>query len=87
MVSTLTAFPNPTSGDLTVDYETSLSGSVEVRIFNMIGACVFDETVSHNASGQYRMQLPLEQQELAPGLYTLRMMIDGEKHEMRIVKE
>ena len=38
-------YPNPTDGDLTVEFNTEDDGSVQVTIFDMLGRQVYDQTI------------------------------------------
>jgi hypothetical protein len=46
--NTFEVFPNPTTGVVNFDYEANANGFVNVRVFDMLGKAVSDETVAVN---------------------------------------
>lgn len=73
------AFPNPTGGELSLQWEGDLdAGTVEIH--NATGQVV---TVQQVAPGEQRMMLDLSSQ--APGLYTVRTVRGGVEQTLRVV--
>jgi Secretion system C-terminal sorting domain len=62
------AFPNPTSGSFTVDWEDGINteGGI-IRVFNMLGQMIFQQTIPSNDT---RTQLELN---VPSGIYHIRM--------------
>lgn len=73
------AFPNPTGGELSLQWEGDLDAGT-VEIFNATGQVV---TVQAVAPGEQRMMLDLTTQ--APGLYTVRTKRGGVEQSLRVV--
>jgi hypothetical protein len=70
--SMLEVFPNPSSGNITVRYNGSLSVRSSVQIFNSIGELVFSETFSPNQT-----ELKIDRLNLPAGYYVLKFHNDS----------
>ncbi|HTB31902.1 MAG TPA: T9SS type A sorting domain-containing protein, partial [Bacteroidia bacterium] len=70
----LTIYPNPTNGNLSLNYSTNSSGNVQISIIDELGQIVYT-TNETKVAGNYNEQLNLEN--LASGIYTLRMQTAG----------
>ena len=68
----LEVFPNPSSGNITLRYNGSLSVRSSVQIFNSIGELVFSETFSPNQT-----ELKIDRLNLPAGYYVLKFHNDS----------
>ena len=75
----LQLYPNPTSGELTLNYDTKPS-NVRVEVLNVLGQIVLDETLTdiENAS----IYIPGES-----GVYTIRIYDSFGIHSHKIIKQ
>ncbi|NRB53417.1 MAG: T9SS type A sorting domain-containing protein [Saprospiraceae bacterium] len=70
-VNSLNVFPNPSSGNIQVNYELQSLGNVTLTITNAKGGLVKRVPVMHRPAGHSTEHLDLSQ--LSPGLYILRL--------------
>jgi photosystem II stability/assembly factor-like uncharacterized protein len=68
-------YPNPVAEVLTVECATEVSGPVDVRLINGLGALVMTKQVASTADGRMLTQLDVSQ--VAPGLYTIDLVGRG----------
>lgn len=72
-VAEFSVFPNPSAGAVTLDYRLNAPvDALEVQIFNIYGQMMYRQPVPPVLSG--RMELPAME---TPGLYFLRLQVDG----------
>jgi hypothetical protein len=67
----LSAFPNPTNGEVTLRYSLPSSAEVELVLYNTIGQAVREISLDSHPAGEYTHHLDLNG--LATGLYIARM--------------
>ncbi|MCS6916568.1 MAG: GEVED domain-containing protein [Chitinophagales bacterium] len=70
---TLTAFPNPVSDQLTLQYTASEKEAVQVHLYNLMGALLY-EGVTLASPGTNIYHVPV--QHLTPGLYVAEVVIN-----------
>lgn len=75
----LDVYPNPTSAELTVDYEFGVPGPVRIEMIDLLGRVV--KTIQDDSGGG---RTTLSTSELAPGLYIVRVT-SGTMYEARSV--
>jgi hypothetical protein len=75
-------FPNPTDGNVTIQYSLDKDERIDVEIFNRIGQKV-KETGFNSYTGQFEQVLDLS--ELNTGTYILRIHIWGEIRTHRVI--
>lgn len=81
----LTAYPNPTTQELVIDYETKIPGAVQVSLLDATGKVYVTRTGNHAAAGHFANKLDLLN--LPAGLYVLKVQIGTHPPVMRkIVK-
>jgi methionine-rich copper-binding protein CopC len=68
-------YPNPVSGQFTLELENPEEVQTQVQVFDPLGRLVFAEKTSLHA-GMNRVQIPLPPG-LAPGLYTVVLPTAG----------
>ncbi|MEM6723805.1 MAG: alpha-amylase family glycosyl hydrolase, partial [Bacteroidota bacterium] len=71
----LNVFPNPTvsKGQINLSYHLPEGGRVIIELFDAFGRKVTNLVNQQQASGNYQLPIDLNQQELAPGLYLIRI--------------
>ncbi|UOG77630.1 T9SS type A sorting domain-containing protein (plasmid) [Hymenobacter tibetensis] len=77
-------YPNPMSTQATVQFRAARDGAAQVLVYNQLGrqvASLYNGTVHQ---GQ-RYTLALDGQQLAPGLYTCSLLVDGQRETVRLV--
>jgi Secretion system C-terminal sorting domain len=72
-------YPNPTSGDITISYESDKGGNVHIKIVNLLGQLVVDKQVTVEKVQTF---IPINLQEMTNGIYNIIIDSNGQ-----IVKE
>jgi PKD repeat protein len=78
--SSFVAYPNPTNGSFTIDFQNINKNKIEVEVYDAIGKLVLAQTTSNN-----RTIISLEQ--FAKGIYNVRLKESGNYSIIRIIKE
>ncbi|MCB2206298.1 T9SS type A sorting domain-containing protein [bacterium] len=65
--ATLTVYPNPTKGDLTISYRVTEPGPVTINVVNTLGAVIARFEEYGDDTGTF--MLPFDAQDCIPGLY------------------
>ncbi len=78
--NTFVAYPNPTTGDFTIDFNKSINNVIEIEVYDAIGKLVLAQTTSNNHT-----IVSLEQ--LAKGIYNVRLKDNGSYSTIRVIKE
>jgi hypothetical protein len=79
------AYPNPTSGDVKISYETGEAGPVTLEVYDQLGRSVYSFETYHDSEGQYQLEVPLGSSGLASGLYLVRLTRSDNVDELRII--
>ncbi len=83
-LSGISLFPNPASELVTVGYEQSSAGSMLTEILSQSGAVIRSMESGHRDAGFYTDHLNVR--DLKPGIYILRMTINGVVVNRKLVK-
>lgn len=79
--STLSISPNPPNGNITVAFNSLISGDVQLTIFDITGKKLFSKTVQASAGNNtYQLNLAM----LVAGVYNLQLSNDGEAKKCKI---
>ena len=78
--NTFVAYPNPTTGIFTIDFNKSINSVIEIEVYDAIGKLVLTQTTSNNHT-----IISLEQ--LAKGIYNVRLKDNGSYSTIRVIKE
>lgn len=78
--NTFVAYPNPTTGSFTIDFNKAINNVIEIEVYDAIGKLVLAQTTSNN-----RTIISLEQ--LAKGIYNVRLKDNGSYTTIRVIKE
>jgi hypothetical protein len=78
-------FPNPTKGDLSIQYSLNESADIKIDLYNLQGQRVFEFTnlEQNQPVGRYNHALRLPSN-LSSGLYLLTMHINGKKQNAKV---
>ncbi len=68
-------YPNPTKGDLNIEFTTQESGNVELKIIDMSGRVV-KSILSKSQEGENQFQISMS--ELANGIYHIQLLENGQ---------
>ena len=79
------AYPNPTSGTVRIAYEMTEAGTVDVNVYSITGQLVMTRQTFHEADGQFKIELPLRDEALNPGLYLIRVIRNGKADDVRVL--
>jgi len=79
-----TAFPNPTSGLLSVQFETTRKENLELHVIDLMGRIVLSKVIESNGDIQ---SLDLDLSNIAAGVYTVSIANNSEISMRKIVKE
>lgn len=82
--SAFSIFPNPVTSVLNIKFNCVNAGSVNVLVYNTIGAIVKTEQL-FVISGENNLTINLG--ELSTGVYTIKMVIDGDVQTKKFVKQ
>lgn len=77
-------FPNPASEVLTIGYDQSRAGTCRIEVLNEAGIMLLHVDGEKRSAGYYTDQLNITS--LAPGIYLLRLTINGNTVHRKIVK-
>jgi hypothetical protein len=80
----LSAYPNPTNGDFTLNFTGKEGGEVEIRIVNALGMAVYSEKIE-NFKGEYAKKISLEN--FAAGIYQAEVLKGTRRSAIKIMVE
>ena len=84
-LSAFNAYPNPTSGKLTITFNSDRNAKYSLKVVNMIGSLMIDESIS--AIEGYNMK-EINLENVAKGLYFISIQAEGtEAKTLRIIVE
>lgn len=78
-------FPNPTKGLSTVQYQLMTAGQVQMFVFDAMGRVVMNQNFGQQTVGEYRYDFDFSN--LASGLYTYSIQVDGKATTKKLVIE
>lgn len=82
VLENLSVYPNPTTGTLNVNFDAEKQGDIQIKLVNISGQVIIDETVA-NANGTYNNSFDISDQ--AKGVYLLSITSENEKIDRKIV--
>jgi Cu/Zn superoxide dismutase len=81
-LSGITVSPNPTSGNVTVRFNTSYSNMTTIIVMDVLGKEVYNEVIDTTTSNQKMIDL----KELTTGLYFVKIMNGKEQFVQKLIK-
>ncbi len=86
-VSNMFVAPNPFTNNATIHYELTKAAVVNIDLVDMLGRVISTVVDAESQTiGKHQYSLEEATQALAPGVYQIRMMLDGSASVVRIVK-
>jgi len=82
----LSIFPNPFSTSTTISYSLTEKSDVQISLFDMAGKELGIIIHGSAAPGTYQTEINAEKYHLSPGMYLLKLMINGQVMERHIMK-
>jgi len=82
----LAAYPNPFRDGLRIVYTLTESDQVYIGIYNLLGQEIIPVMNNHQESGDYDFSLNISPDQLPPGVYLLRMTVNGNSETRRLVR-
>jgi hypothetical protein len=76
-------YPNPTAGNITIDYVVTDPTTLRIRLTNALGQTVYEET-QHQYKGRYQKTIPLHTEKA--GVYMLQIITDKKTINREIIK-
>ncbi|PLX22007.1 MAG: hypothetical protein C0597_02880, partial [Marinilabiliales bacterium] len=76
-VNSLKAYPNPTSGMVTVELPNELNGSYQIQVYSLSGAQVYSKTITN-------FENRIDLSDLNNGIYILRLENEGEIYSQKL---
>jgi hypothetical protein len=83
-INELNIFPNPTTGVLNVQFNSSINGGVVVRMLDATGRVVKTQNIT-NAFGKQATQFDLNN--MAAGVYQLELVSNGQTSTSKVIIE
>ncbi len=77
-------YPNPTEGMVNVNYSAAADGMVNVRVFDVLGKVVADQTVAVNAGSNF---IDMDLSSLKAGIYVVEVLEGGQSSTARLLME
>ena len=82
----LLVYPNPGTGDFTIQYDVLKRANVRIDIFDLQGAWIRTiVNIPEQYEGKY--QIPLHLNELANGIYLVNMINEGKRYTEKLIIE
>lgn len=75
-------YPNPVKSRSYIEFSLTQRGDIRIDVIDVMGRVVNEIAESMLDAGEYRFELPAE---LATGVYTVRLMMDGQSATRRVV--
>jgi hypothetical protein len=77
-VQQLKIYPNPSSGQVAVDYELDRDSRVEIIVYNVSGTQMFSQN-KEQAAGEYHETLHLDSPQFISGIYFIELRTSKER--------
>ena len=81
-LKTLSVYPNPSTGSFWVEFETIKAGNTQIMVCDVMGKTMF-ETLQPSSTGLNKMEI--NKAELTPGMYVLKVKVNGVEVNRRLV--
>ena len=79
-------FPNPATDHLTLQYTLKESMNVQVSLYNIVGQKIVDFPTASGTrgAGQHVVNLPLDNEAIASGLYFLNVIVEDQQRSFKV---
>ena len=75
-------YPNPNNGEFTLEVDLQKSGNCEIRITNMLGQIIYEETKFITNT---KNKIPIQLSNIVSGAYNVNLIIDKENYSKQII--
>ncbi|MBK8415821.1 MAG: T9SS type A sorting domain-containing protein [Bacteroidetes bacterium] len=82
----MNVIPNPYSGKTNITFSLESEADVSIEVLNTMGQRVALLDQGMKAKGDYRYDFSAKEKGFATGMYTVRVIVNGEIHSKRIVE-
>ncbi|HXC06025.1 MAG TPA: T9SS type A sorting domain-containing protein, partial [Bacteroidia bacterium] len=86
LAGSLKAAPNPFRDALSIAYTVEQAGTVNISLFNLLGQEIMPVIQKKQDTGDYVISLDSSPEQLPPGVYLLRMTLNGKSESRRLVR-
>lgn len=80
-----TAYPNPFTSVLNVQFTLPGTANVGVQLYNLSGALLYDNEAGTLEAGEYN--LPVYNLDIVPGVYILKMLYNNQSKTAKVIKQ
>ena len=80
--ASVSVYPNPNSGNFSVEFVSPGNGTVEMKVTDLIGKTIFSET-SNPSKGRHVRELDIKH--ISSGIYVLNVTYNGKTHFTKLV--
>lgn len=83
-VNSFRIYPNPVSDYLSIEYSTSVKTAIGIAVINQQGVILSTSEINTRSAGEWKKTLDVSAYK--PGVYLLRLSIDGKIYTQRFIK-
>jgi hypothetical protein len=83
----LTVFPNPSNGQLNINFENAIDSKYNVEVFDIYGKLIYKQEVLNATGNVFNTEINLSNLNLSNGLYLINVNSDNQNTSQRIVIE
>lgn len=84
-INKMDVFPNPSKGNVTINYGLNSNANVQLDVYNLAGIKVQSLVNAHQLSGEYAYQFNPKNTELKPGIYFISLSANGKAKTKRVI--
>lgn len=86
--TTLLAYPNPFSDDITIEYSITKGEKGRLQVYSLLGQLIWEQALENIAISSERQLLSLKTEAWATGMYILSFQQqNGDKKTIKVIKE
>lgn len=82
---TFNVYPNPSKGNVTIEYNLLEDASVSLGIYNVLGIKITDVSSGDQAAGKYKYNLTEQNKQLSSGVYFVTLIVNGKVNIHKII--
>jgi hypothetical protein len=84
-VSTFSVYPNPASGEASIEYTIQTDANVSLGIYNVLGVKLTDLVSSRQMPGTYKFRINEDSHRITSGMYFITLIINDKTETHRLV--
>ncbi len=81
----ITLYPNPTNGNVTIEYTTNSDSKISIGIYNVLGIKVADIVNTNQSAGTHKYKINTKNYNLSAGIYFITLVTNGKTSIERLV--